>query len=77
MSGKKQDAVVSSVKQSKMFMMQIDEPTDISRKAQLLAFTWFVNDEKIDDQFFCCKKFKGRLHFFDTLSNYLEENGLT
>ena len=74
-----QDTVISSVKQSKMFTMQVDESTDIRGKAQLIAFIWFVSDGKISDQFFCCKELKERKtgqDIFDTLSKYLEENEL-
>ena len=48
-----QDSLISCVKQSKMLTMQVDESTDISGKAQLIAFIRFVNDETISDQFFC------------------------
>ena len=75
-----QDTVISSVKQSKMFAMQVDESTDISGKAQLIAFIRFVSDGKISDQFFSCKELKERTtgqDIFDTLSKYLEENELT
>ena len=61
-------------------MMQVDESTEISGKAQLIAFIWFVSDGKISDQFFCCKELKERMtgqDTFDTLSKYLEENELT
>ena len=66
-----QDTVIS-VKQSKMFTMQVDESTDISGKAQLIAFIRFVSDGKISDQFFCCKELKERTtgqDIFDTLSS--------
>ena len=56
-----QNTVISSVKQSKMFTMQVDESTDISGKAQSIAFIQFVSDGKISDQFFCCKELKERL----------------
>ena len=75
-----QDTVISFVKQSKMFTMQVDESTDISGKAQLIAFIRFVSDEKISDRFFCCKELKERTtgqDIFDTLTKYLEENELT
>ena len=75
-----QDTVISSVKQSKMFTMQVDESTDISGKAQLIAFIRFVSDGKISDQFFCCKELKERTtgqDIFDILCKYLEENELT
>ena len=66
-------AAFSSVKQSKMFTMQVDESTDISGKAQLIAFTRFVSDGKVSDRFFCCKESKERTpgqDTFDTLSKY-------
>ena len=44
-----QVTVISSVKQSKMFTMQVDESADISGKAQLIAFIRFVSDGKISD----------------------------
>ena len=80
MSADMQDTAISSVKQSKIFTMQVDESTDISGKGQLIAFIRFVIDGKISDQFFCCKKLKDRTtgqDIFDTLSKYLEENELT
>ena len=60
-----QDTVISSVKQSNVYVyvmstMQGDESTDISGKAQLIAFIRFVSDGKILDQFFCCKELKKR-----------------
>ena len=60
-----------------MFTMQVDESTDISGKAQLIAFIWCVSDGNKSDQFFCCKELKERttgLDIFDTLSKYSEEN---
>ena len=39
-----------------MFTMQVDESTDISGKAQLIAFIRFVSDGKISDQFFVVVK---------------------
>ena len=42
-----QDTVISSGKQSKIFTTQVDESTDISGKAQLIAFIRLVSDGKI------------------------------
>ena len=39
------------MKESKIFAMQVDESTDISGKAQLLAFIRYVIDEKITTVF--------------------------
>ena len=55
-----QDTVISLVQQNKMFMMQADESTDISGKAQLITFIWYVNNGKRSEQFFCCRKLKER-----------------
>ena len=60
--------------------MQVDESTDISGKAQLIAFIRFVSDGKVSDRFFCCNEPKERTtgpDTFDILSNYLEENEST
>ena len=80
MSADIQDIVISLVQQSKMFTIQVDDSIDINEKAQLIAFIRFVNNGKIFEQFFCCKELKERTtgqNIFDTLSKYLEENGLT
>ena len=80
MSADTQDIVISLTQQSKMFTIQIDKSTDVSGKAQLIAFIEFVNNGKISEQFFCCKELKERTtgqDIFDTLNKYLEENRLT
>ena len=81
MSADVQDTVIFLVQQSKMFTIQVDKSTDISGKAKLIAFIRYANNGKISEQFFCCKKLKKKRttgqDIFDTLSKYLEENGLT
>ena len=62
------------------FALQADESTDISGKAQLLAFIRFVDDGEIIEQFFCCKELpettKGQ-DIFETLNSYLESWNLS
>ena len=80
MSANIEDIVISIVKESKIFAMQVDESTDISGQAQLLAFIRNVIDEKITEQFLCCKELKERTtgkDIFASLTNYLEENGFS
>ena len=61
------------------FALQVDESTDISGKEQLLGFIRFVNEDKIAEQFFCCKELlettKGQ-DVFDVLTEYLNRFGL-
>ena len=57
MSADIENTVVTSVKKSKTFAVQVDESTDIGGKAQRQAFIRYVNNEKITEQFFfCCKE---------------------
>ena len=43
--------VIASIKEAKCFAIQLDESTDITGKAQLLAFIRFVCKEDIIEQF--------------------------
>lgn len=47
------------IKSGGLFALQIDESTDISGKAQLMAFIRFIVNSKIVGQFFCCKELSG------------------
>ena len=42
----------------KLWAMQIDESTDISGKAQLLAYVRFANDQCIQNHFLFCNDLK-------------------
>ncbi len=62
------------------FALQVDETTDITGKAQLLAFVRFENEGEIMENYFCCKELpettKGH-DIFNILSTYLESCGLS
>ena len=80
MSADIENTVITSVNKSKIFAMQVDESTDIGGKAQLLAFIRYVNNEKITEQFFCCKELTETTtgqNIFDTLNKYLKETKLS
>ena len=80
MSANIEDTVINAVKESKIFAMKVDESTDISVKAQLLAFIRYIIDEKVTEQFLCCKELKERTtgeDIFASFTSYLEENGLS
>jgi hypothetical protein len=63
-----------------MYAIQVDESTDIGGKAQLLAFTRYIGDGKIVEEFLCCQELvqttTGK-DIYTTLSNYLESAGLS
>ena len=62
------------------FALQVDESTDTSGKEQLLGFIRFVNDDKIIEQFLCCKELEKTTRgqdVFDILTDYLERFGLS
>jgi hypothetical protein len=57
------------------FASQVDESTDITNKAQLLAFVRFENEGEIMEIFCCCKELPETTRgqdSFNTLSSYLE-----
>ena len=56
MSADIENTVITSVKKSKIFAMQVDESTDIGGNTPLLAFIRYVNNDKITEPFFCGKE---------------------
>ena len=50
------EATLNDKMKGKKFALQIDEWTDISSKAQMLAFIRLVDGESIVNQFFSCKE---------------------
>lgn len=58
------------------FALQVDESTDITNKAQLIAFIRFINENQITNQFFFCKELsvttKGE-DVFNILNDYLDK----
>ena len=57
-----------------IFALQVDESTDITNKAHLLAFIRFLDGDQIVNQFLCCKEMPGTTKgedIFQILNNYL------
>ncbi len=72
--------ILSEILQNNNFALQVDESTDITGKAQLLAFIQSENEGEIMENYFCCKELpettKGH-DIFSILSSYLESFGLS
>ncbi|XP_066952538.1 protein FAM200B-like [Macrobrachium rosenbergii] len=49
------EKTVSELMKDKMYALQADESTDIGGKSQLLVFIRYIADNKITEQFLCCK----------------------
>ncbi|KAL4105228.1 hypothetical protein QTP88_020490 [Uroleucon formosanum] len=62
------------------FALQIDESTDISGIAHVLGFVRFIDENKIVNQFLCCKQLTERTtgqNVFDSISSYLDKFNIT
>ena len=72
-------SVCESFKSSNVYAIQVYESVDIGRKAQLVAFIRYLCDDKIVDQFLCCKELEGSTtgqDIFQTLNHYFSSVGL-
>ena len=74
-----EESVISKF-QNSLFALQIDESTDISNHAQLIAFIRVIDEDAIINQFLCCKQLptttKGQ-DIFDEITICLEKYGLS
>lgn len=79
MSADIEKSVFEVVKKSQMYALQADESTDISGKAQLLVFIRYIADNKIVEQFLCCKELQTATgqEVFNTVNKYLQNAGLS
>ncbi len=72
--------ILSELLENNNFTLQVDESTDITGKAQLLAFVRSDNEGEIMENYFCCKELpettKGH-DVFKILSSHLESCGLS
>lgn len=79
MSADIEEVVFEKLKRCGKFALQVDESTDVSGHAQLLAFVRFVDGEEIRDNFLFCKclphKTTGE-EIFRVTTEYLEKGGL-
>ncbi|VEN56237.1 unnamed protein product [Callosobruchus maculatus] len=71
--GKKTTDKLSS---GRHFAIQVDESTDVSGKAHLLAFVRFINENEVINQISCCRELTERTtgqDIFDSINSYMEK----
>ena len=51
--------LVAKLPKADYFALQLDESTDVSNDAQLLAFLWFVDQNEMQEEFLFCKQLPG------------------
>uniref|UniRef100_A0A674MRG2 Uncharacterized protein n=1 Tax=Takifugu rubripes TaxID=31033 RepID=A0A674MRG2_TAKRU len=79
MSADIESVVLDKIRISNKFALQLDESTDISGHAQLLANVRFVDGDKIRENFLFCKALPGKTtgeEIFRVTSEYLEKGVL-
>ncbi|XP_074039984.1 zinc finger BED domain-containing protein 5-like [Leptinotarsa decemlineata] len=71
--------VISEIKESPMFALQLDESTDVASCSQLLVFTRYIKDDDVKEEYLFCKSLPTTTRgedVFQTLKEFIEENGL-
>ena len=74
-----EESVISKLQRS-LFALYIDESTEISNHAQLIAFIRVIDKDAMINQFLCCKQLPTTTEgedIFDTITICLEKYGLS
>lgn len=82
MSSDVENQLITKVKQSKWFSLQVDESTDITNKAILLVYVKYIDFEKLRacEEFMTCLEIRGHTtgdEIFKVLNGYIQEHNLS
>ncbi|XP_056095124.1 zinc finger BED domain-containing protein 5-like [Rhinichthys klamathensis goyatoka] len=73
------DQLISRIKASRYFALQLDESTDIANLANLLAYVRYEYNGEIEEEFLFCKPLQTRTTaeaLFDMLNGFITEHGI-
>ena len=71
--------VIINLQETQFFSLQLDESTDVSNCAQLIAYVRYIGDENIIDEFLFCKSLETTTRgedIFRVLQNFFTEHNL-
>ena len=68
--------LVAKLPKADYFALQLDESTDVSNDAQLLAFLWFVDQNEMQEEFRFCKQLPGGKKIFKVIDNFFREHDI-
>lgn len=69
--------VISEIKESPMFALQLDESTDVASCSQLLVYTRYIKDDHVKEEYLFCTSLPTTTRgedVFKTLKHFIEEN---
>ena len=71
--------LVAKLPKADYFALQLDESTDVSNDAQLLAFVWFVDQNEMQEEFLFCKQMPGgkkSSEIFKVIDNFFRQHDI-
>jgi hypothetical protein len=70
-------AIITVLKQSEYFSLQLDESTDVAGKANLLAFVRFELNDNIEEEILFCQSLSTKItceEIFKSVESFIKEN---